>query len=78
MREKAKRDKEMEKEIKTEIENKEYKENEKKKNAMKWRPKRIQKRRRTYIKLLDFADFAVQAANSRIGPFASRILNLTQ
>ena len=24
-----------------------------------------------YIKLLDFADFAVQAANSRIGPFAS-------
>ena len=47
MREKAKRDKEMEKEIKTEIENKEYKENEKKKNAMKWRIKRIQKRRRT-------------------------------
>ena len=47
MREKAKRDKEMEKEIKTEIENKEYKENENKKNAMKWRPKRIQKRRRT-------------------------------
>ena len=46
MREKAKRDKEMEKEIKTEIENKEYKENEKKKNAMKWRPKRIQKRRK--------------------------------
>ena len=47
MREKARRDKEMEKEIKTEIENKEYKENEKKKNAMKWRPKQIQKRRRT-------------------------------
>ena len=37
----------MEKEIKTEIENKEYKENEKKKNAMKGRPKQIQKRRRT-------------------------------
>ena len=32
---------------------------------------------RSYIKLLDFADF-VQAANSRIGPFASRVLNLTQ
>ena len=31
-----------------------------------------------YIKLLDFADFAVQAANSRIGPFASRVLNLSQ
>ena len=31
-----------------------------------------------YIKLLDFLDFAVQAAKSRIGPFASRILNLTQ
>ena len=46
-KEKEKRDNEMEKEIKTEIENKEYKENEKKKNAMKWRPKRIQKRRRT-------------------------------
>ena len=30
----------------------------------------------SYIKLLDFADFAVQAANSRIGPFASRVLNL--
>ena len=29
-----------------------------------------------YIKLLDFADFAVQSANSRIGPFASRVLNL--
>ena len=29
-----------------------------------------------YIKLLDFADFAVHAANSRIGPFASRVLNL--
>ena len=48
MREKAKRDKEMEKEIKTEIENKEYKVNEKKKkNVMKWRPKQIQKRRMT-------------------------------
>ena len=34
--EKAKRGKEMDKEIKTEIENKEYKENEKKKNAMEW------------------------------------------
>ena len=45
--EKAKREKEMEKEINTEAENKEYKENEKKKNAMKWRPKLIQKRRRT-------------------------------
>ena len=32
----------------------------------------------TYIKLLDFADFAVQAANSRIGPFSSRVLNLTR
>ena len=29
-----------------------------------------------YIKLLDFADFAVQTANSRIGPFASPVLNL--
>ena len=29
-----------------------------------------------YIKLLDFADFDVQAANSRIGPFASQVLNL--
>ena len=29
-----------------------------------------------YTKLLDFADFAVQAANSKIGPFASRVLNL--
>ena len=34
--EKSKREKEMEKEIKTEIEYKEYKDNEKKKNAMKW------------------------------------------
>ena len=32
----------------------------------------------TYIKLLDFADFAVHAANSRIGPFASQVLNITQ
>ena len=31
-----------------------------------------------YIKLLDFVDFAVQSANSGIGPFASRVLNLTQ
>ena len=31
-----------------------------------------------YIKLLDFMDFAVEAAKSGIGPFASRILNLTQ
>ena len=31
-----------------------------------------------YIKLLDFVDFAVQAAKSGIGPFASQILNLTQ
>ena len=31
-----------------------------------------------YIKLLDFVDCAVQAANSRIGPFASLVLNLTQ
>ena len=31
-----------------------------------------------YIKLLDFIDLAVQAANSRVGPFASRFLNLTQ
>ena len=31
---------------------------------------------RSYIRLLDFADFAVQAANSRIRPFASRVLNL--
>ena len=45
--EKAKREKKMEKEIKTEIDNKEYKENEKKKNVMKWRPKQTQKRRRT-------------------------------
>ena len=45
--EKAKRELEMEKEIKTKIENEEYQDNEKKKNAMKWRPKRIQKRRRT-------------------------------
>ena len=45
--EKAKREKEMEKEIKTEIDNKEYKENEKKKNVMKWRQKQIRKRRRT-------------------------------
>ena len=29
-----------------------------------------------YIKLLNFADFAVQAVNSRIGPFASQVLNL--
>ena len=28
------------------------------------------------IKLLDFADFAIQAANSRIGPFESQVLNL--
>ena len=45
--EKAKREKEMEKEIKTKIGNKEYQDNEKKNNAMKWRTKRIQKRRRT-------------------------------
>ena len=31
-----------------------------------------------YIKLLDFVDFAVQSANSGIGPFASQVLNLTQ
>ena len=31
-----------------------------------------------YIKLLDFVDFAVQPANSRIGLFASGVLNLTQ
>ena len=31
-----------------------------------------------YIKLLDFVDFAVQSTNSGIGPFASRVLNLTQ
>ena len=30
------------------------------------------------IKLLDFVDFAVQAANSRIGPFVGRVFNLTQ
>ena len=44
--EKAKREKEMdmEKEVKR-IENKEYKDNEKKTNAMKWRLKRIQKKK---------------------------------
>ena len=31
-----------------------------------------------YIKLLDLVDFAVQSANSGIGSFASRVLNLTQ
>ena len=31
-----------------------------------------------YIKLLDFADFAVHADNSRIGPFTIQVLNLTQ